>query len=314
MLYHSRQDGVREYQAQPFLAVELGVDVDIEQEQWIASALAFSSPSATISILPRREEGDLISISEYLERYLDQKPNALLYIGKKPDREEVSALRLLKVPYRAIDNLIEPPSVSEFPEDDPSRMRWREAFNRRYVLYVHVTKKDLVPKLLEAFLEVRRNFPDLILVLSGVDASAVPHRQFGLSMLKESGNLKLIQYNDILLLDDERFDPVIASVANVEIVTQTTQTRRTAMEAIQRSAAILFYSVNSKTMGPFNDLVNSGAIWSIGKNGPLGTTLTQMLSLTNSANASAQSLARLTETENELFKAIDELIGMERAA
>ncbi len=314
IVYSSRRKDVREYEPNSILAVEIDKNVDIEANTWIQSALAFASPSVNIEIIEPSQSLETATINDYLGTHLKQRPSAYLFIGKNPSQEKLAALKLLQIPYRVVEDLTPPADLQDYPADDPERAKWHKAIDRRHVIYAHFEQTEPIEKVLEAFRAARKNFPDLLLVISGLKAKDIPYQPYGYLCLNETPDLKNIQYADILVLKSDENTPVISSISMIQIVTQTHNLREIATEAMCRASAVVFYDVHPQGLGDLNQLTSAGMVWSVRKRESLGAALSQALSLEDSANTVWQSMSRLTETDNPLVEALEALVGMERAA
>ncbi len=323
-LYWLRQKEVRGYEAENRILVQLSPEVDLESTPEIGMALAFTQGAAQIDPIPASElpfHG--WAISDYVEYFQKAKPQGLLALGKKLQKEETDALDLLQIPYRTV--IAKTPQTqpkpspktktpSPFPENDPKRSKWSEATAQRHVIYAHMDRTDNIAALLKAARRVRRNFPDLLLIIGGLRAEDIPHALYGFTMRTESENLKDLHYFDILRLKSPQYQPLISSISIAQLITPCRKLRNIARQAIANGAAVVFYDVRPQALGTLNGLVDSGTIWSLRKRDSLGSSLVQVLDIDASANISSQSIGRLTDETNELLDALDTLMAAERAA
>ncbi len=312
-VYNGRKKFVREFAPAPRLVVRFAADIESAKLPWLHSALAFSVQSVELTIIeetspPNGSMGTFLSVLE------TEQPSYYFFIGREPITEEIAALKLLQIPYRAVTDLTPPNEMSEFPNEDPQRAKWHAAFERRPVIYAHLVRDDNLALIIEAFRVARRNFPNLIMIMSGIKEDKIKAAARGLFVGTENKNIKTIRFLDIMVMEDLSFSTIQSSVSSAQIVTQTRDIREITKEAIKHSTAVIFYDVRSSSLSPFSDLINSGSIWNVTRKGSLGATISQVLRIEIAANTATQSILRLHTDHNPTLDALDELLSIERAA
>lgn len=245
------------------------------------------------------------------EEIRELSPTRMLFVNTQPNRQQIRMLKYLGIPYLSIEA-----GLSDYPSQDVSSIAPRsgigEIVGRRNAIYVHKPTKRNLPIIVNAFLEAKRQYPDLLMMLSGAEVGEISALNLDLMVIEPDASKNKRQLGDILISNEGEFNPDWAAAANLCILlSENKNIYQSANMALGSGASLLTYRVDLEAYDTLNDLEAIGAIWSAQNPKLLAAAITQALSPEKTALTVGQSLEHLTAREDQLSQAVDTLLDQD---
>ena len=246
------------------------------------------------------------------EEIIERAPTRLLFVNVSPTRQQLRTIKYLNVPYLIINAQNTQIDVSGEVLSFAQRGGISEVVGRRNAIYVHKPTKRNLPIVVNAFLDAKRQYPDLLMMLSGVQNNEIETLNLDLMIINKDASKSKRQLGDILISDEDAFCPDWSAAANLCILLpENKNIWECASLALGSGASLLTYRVDLEAYDKLNDLEAIGAVWSAQNPNLLSAAITQALSPEKTALTVGQSLEHLTAMEDQISQAIDTLLDQE---
>ena len=281
------------------------------QRQNLDAALAFS----TI-----KEELKFVKISEVpvdngpsiLMKYLTEIApiRVLIATGRKVSELETTLLFLsiahMKLPFHLLSEQgLDPNQIV------PDRGQIREVVGRRTCVYIHAPNAKNLDVFTAVYAEARRQFPDLLVLLRGLDEDRVKLIPEEFVVVPKDTSKARRQLADFIYEVNDEYSAQWASVANVCLFfPENKQVEEWAKLALGSGAAVVTFGLKIDKSKMLSELEAIGAIWTVQNQNLLSAALTQALSPEKSALTVFQSLEHINDFESNLSKEIDRFLEM----
>ncbi len=302
----SRRFGKRsEAQKRPHFVSVFDRDEASGLKAHIERAFAFSASSLRMAY-------STIDVDTLPDEIIELAPSRILFVNVIPSRQQLRAIKHLDVPYLNINAQTEPKKTSSDVNSVTQRGGISEVVGRRNAIYVHKPSKRNLLIIVNAFLDAKRQYPDLLMMLSGVQHGALEALNLDLMIIDKDASKSKRQLGDVLVSPESDFSPDWAATANLCILLpENKDIQKCGNLALGSGASLLTYRVDLEPYETLNELEAIGAIWSAQNPNLLAAAITQALSPEKTALTVAQSLEHLTATEDYISQSIDALLDQE---
>ena len=274
-------------------------------QSYVERMFAFSSASSRMAY--SKASSDISS-----EAIIELAPTRMLFIDVTPNRHHIRVLKNMNIPYLIINSSMPDQDISHDVNAFAQRTGISEVVGRRNAIYVHKPTKRNLPIIVNAFLEAKRQYPDLLMMLSGAEVGEISALNLDLMVIEPDASKNKRQLGDILISSEGEFNPDWASAANLCILLpENKNIQQSANMALGSGASLLTYRVDLEAYDTLNDLEAIGAIWSAQNPKLLAAAITQALSPEKTALTVGQSLEHLTAREDHLSQAVDTLLDQD---
>ncbi len=243
----------------------------------------------------------------YLELIQTHQPSFLISIREKYRDFPARMLRYFDIPFAQVNkSKLQPSKSIEVFELSRANLSF---VHGRMAIYVHEPSLKNLPVILKAYFEVRRQYPDLVLLMSGVSVNQFTEMDRDVIVASSDSSKEKTRLADIITSEKSGFLDEWAAYANVTLLLDENKIVEEKLQhALKAGSAVVTFGVKPKEKGLLVELLSVGAIWTTFRPQGLVSALGQALEPEKAALTVLQSLEYLSPSKSLLQSSIDKLL------